>query len=116
MKKHDQHPVFHEAFRIFWRSRGLVEKMLALLSTVAPPRGEPEKPKEASVANALQQETVREAKETKPEIEIDARFTVSGAEVLQTKNFAQMSADEIARAKAALARLVLPIDTVRHAA
>ena len=116
VKKRDQHAVFEEAFRLFWRSRGLVEKMLALLSPVAPPRGEPQKPKaaQARVANALQQDAVREAKETKPEIEIDASFTVSGAEVLQTKDFAQMSAAEIATAKAAISRLILPVDTVRQ--
>ena len=104
------------SFRIFWRSRGLVEKMLALLSPVAPPRGEPEKPKaaQARVANALQRETIRESRETKPEIEIDARFTMSGAEVLQGKDFAQMNAEEIAAAKRALARLILPLDTVRQ--
>ncbi|WP_321338080.1 VWA domain-containing protein [Breoghania sp.] len=116
VNKRDQRPIFDEAFRVFWRSRGLVEKMLAILSPVAPPRGEPEKPKaaQARVANALQQETLREAKETKPEIEIDARFTVSGAEVLQTKDFAQMTAVEIAEAKTALKRLILPVDTVRQ--
>lgn len=116
VKKRDQRPVFDEAFRIFWRSRGLVEKMLELLSPVAPPRAAPEKPKaaQARVAEALQQQRKREAEETKPEIEIDASFTVSGAEVLQTKDFAQMSAAEIAQAKAALKRLILPVDTIRQ--
>jgi uncharacterized protein len=45
-----------------------------------------------------------------PEIEIDARMTVSEREVLQRKDFAQMSAAEIAKARQALAALALPDD------
>lgn len=116
VKKRDQRAVFDEAFRIFWRSRGLMEKMLALLSPVAPARGPKEKPKaaQARVAEALQKHDTREIPQEKPEIEIDATLTVSGQEVLQHKDFAQMSAAEIAEAKAALRRLVLPFDTVRQ--
>ena len=46
------------------------------------------------------------------EIEIDARMTVSDREVLQKKDFAQMTSAEIAAAKDAIARLVLPLDEV----
>jgi uncharacterized protein with von Willebrand factor type A (vWA) domain len=48
-----------------------------------------------------------------PDIEVDARFTVSGKEVLRQKDFAQMTAQEIAEAKRAIAELKLPFDTVR---
>jgi uncharacterized protein with von Willebrand factor type A (vWA) domain len=37
----------------------------------------------------------------RPDIEVDARFTVSGNEVLRKKDFAQMTAPEIARGEAA---------------
>jgi hypothetical protein len=47
------------------------------------------------------------------EIELDMRLTVSDREVLQKKDFAQMSAAEIARAKAAIKRLVLSLDEVK---
>jgi hypothetical protein len=47
------------------------------------------------------------------EIEVDARLTVSDREVLQKKDFAQMTAAEIAAAKDAIARLTLPLDEVR---
>ena len=30
VKRHEDQPVFDEAFRLFWRSRGLVEKMIAM--------------------------------------------------------------------------------------
>jgi uncharacterized protein with von Willebrand factor type A (vWA) domain len=47
------------------------------------------------------------------EVELDARLTVSDREVLQKKDFAQMSAAEIEAAKVAIARLVLPLHLVR---
>lgn len=45
-----------------------------------------------------------------PEIEVDARFTFSGNEVLRGKDFAQMNAAEMADAKKAIAELRLPFD------
>ncbi len=50
-----------------------------------------------------------------PEIEVDARFTFSGNEVLRDKDFAQMTAREITEAKQAIAELRLPFDLVRDA-
>ena len=49
----------------------------------------------------------------KPEVEVDARLTVSDREVLQKKDFAQMTAAEIAAAKEAIKRLVLSLDEVK---
>ena len=49
----------------------------------------------------------------KQEIELDARFTVSDREVLEKKDFAQMTAAEIAAAKDAIKRLVLGFDEVK---
>ena len=36
VKKREHRIVFHEAFELFWRERGLIEKMLSLLLPVAP--------------------------------------------------------------------------------
>jgi uncharacterized protein with von Willebrand factor type A (vWA) domain len=47
-----------------------------------------------------------------PEVEVDARFTFSGNEVLRGKDFAQMSVAELAEAKRAIAELRLPFDMV----
>ena len=49
----------------------------------------------------------------KQEIELDARFTVSDREVLEKKDFAQMSAAEVATAKDAIKRLVFGFDNVK---
>ncbi|WP_420848239.1 vWA domain-containing protein [Prosthecomicrobium hirschii] len=112
--RREQRVIFDEAFRIFWRNRGLVEKMLAMLSPVALPSQPPALPKAAAsrVAAAMQSEREPDKVVEQPQIEVDARFTVSDREILQRKDFAQMSAREIDAAREALKRLVLPLDTV----
>ncbi len=54
VKRHEDQPVFDEAFSIFWRSRDLVGKMIQLMSPVAA-IGERQKPKAggARVSDAL---------------------------------------------------------------
>lgn len=111
--RREHRAVFHEAFEIYWRSRGLLDKMIAMMSPVAPPRiGPKDKPRVAQnrVREALGRD--RPQDEPRPEIEIDARMTVSARELLQRKDFAQMSAAEIAEAKQALAKLAMPDDAL----
>ncbi|KQZ78339.1 hypothetical protein ASD64_13070 [Mesorhizobium sp. Root157] len=114
--RREDHETFDEAFRLFWKSRELIEKMLAMFSPVAPDKREKAKPRaaESRVADALfeghrKDQPVQEM----PEIEVDARFTVSGDEVLRGKDFAQMNAAEMAGAKRAISELRLPFDLVR---
>ncbi|MTH99443.1 VWA domain-containing protein [Roseibium sp. RKSG952] len=116
VRKREHHILFEEAFRIYWRNRGLIEKMLAILSPVAPPRGAPEKPKagQTRVAQAFQASKERMSEETRPEVEVDAKFTVSGKELLQSRDFAQMTADEIALAKQALRDFAFSMDRIRQ--
>ena len=112
VSKREHRPVFHEAFQLFWRQRGLIDKMLQVLSPVVPPRpGEKEKPKpgQSRASEALSSDRAREEL-IQPEIEVDARLTMSAREILQGKDFAQMSAAEIEAAKKALAGLSLPDD------
>ena len=112
VSKREHRPVFHEAFALFWRERGLLEKMLQVLSPVAPPRpGEKERPRPG---HSRAREALTEGQEREdliqPEIEVDARLTMSAREILQGKDFAQMSAAEIEQAKTALAGLRLADD------
>jgi Protein containing von Willebrand factor type A (vWA) domain len=115
VKEREHRALFHEAFETWWRTRGLVEKMLAMLSPMAPPAAPPDKPKAgaARIADALFRDKDRGRQVERTEIEVDARLTMSASEKLQTKDFAQMSAEEIARAKEEIRRLVLPVDRVR---
>jgi uncharacterized protein with von Willebrand factor type A (vWA) domain len=116
VKRHEDLAVFDEAFRLFWRSRDLVAKMIAMMSPVAPDHREKEKPKpgETRASDALlNSRGDRQPQRETPDIEIDARFTSSGSEVLRRLDFAQMSAAEIAGAKKELEKLQLPLDRVR---
>ena len=104
VSRHEDHATFDEAFRLFWKSRELIEKMLAMFSPVAPDqREQPEaargrKPRRPSACSRAisKNQPPREI----PEIEVDARFTVSGNEVLRGKDFAQMTAAELSEARA----------------
>lgn len=116
VKRREDHAVFDEAFRLFWKSRELIEKMIAMFSPVAPDKREREKQRAAE--NRVSQAMFEGHHKNKPpveepDVEIDARLTVSGNEMLRQKDFAQMSAEEIAQAKRAIANLRLPFDRVR---
>ena len=112
VKRHEYTLLFDQAFRIFFRKRGYLEKLIAsmLPETMAAEEKAPP-PGAQRIQEALFSGVERD--EEKSEIEIDASLTVSDREVLQRKDFAQMSAAEIAAAKDAIARLALPLDLVR---
>ncbi len=115
VKRHEDQPVFDEAFRLFWRSRDLVGKMIAMMSPKAADNREREKQKAGAtrVSEALtadQPETPSRRKP--PEIEVDSRFTTSAGEILKRMDFAQMSAAELAEARRELVKLALPLDKV----
>ncbi|MGD0187273.1 MAG: VWA domain-containing protein [Roseiarcus sp.] len=115
VKRHEHTLLFDQAFAIFWKRKGLIEKLIAMMS----PQARPDKPKKhkaeagaSRVADALLKAARDEAKAA-PSLDLDARFTMSAEEILRAKDFAQMSAAEIAEAKAQIARLALPAERVR---
>jgi hypothetical protein len=112
VKLHEHTVLFDQAFRIFFRKRGYIEKMIAsMLPETQGGESKMPPPGAQRIQEALLSGLARE--EEKSEVEIDARLTVSDREVLQKKDFAQMTAAEIAAAKEAISRLVLPLDEVR---
>ena len=114
VKRHEHSVLYDQAFRLFFRKRAFLDKLLAMLSPQAPAAA-PEAPKAG--ASRVQEALFAGMDKKKPpeerEIELDARLTVSDREVLQKKDFAQMSAAEIAQAKDAIKRLVLSLDEVK---
>ena len=114
VKRHEHSLLFDQAFRMFFRKRAYLDKLLAMLSPQAPSAA-PEAPEAG--ASRVQEALFAGMNDKKPpeerEIELDMRLTVSDREVLQKKDFAQMSAAEIARAKDAIKRLVLSLDEVK---
>jgi uncharacterized protein len=119
VKKREHSILFDQAFRIFWRRRGFLEKLIATLSPQVQSTDRKQQKAEAGanrIADAFFKSPSDDEKTT-PALDLDARFTMSGVEILQSKDFAQMSAAEIARARALIARLILPDDarpTRRH--
>jgi len=113
VKRHEHSLLFDQAFRIFFRRRGYLDKLLAALLPQAPPRQqETAKPGARRVEEALFSGLL-ESERGKPEQEADATLTVSDRELLQRKDFAQMTTAEIAAAKTAIRRLVLSLDEVK---
>ena len=113
IKRHEHSLIFDQAFRIFFRRRGHIDRLLAAMLPQAPPGQEDKPPPGAQRIQEALLASLGEAERKPPEIEADARLTVSDREVLQTKDFAQMTAAEIAAAKDAIKRLVLALDEVR---
>lgn len=109
--RREDRDVFRETFDLFFRRPGRVEALIALRSPVAPARpAERPRPGAARAREAVLSDAKPRAPE--PGTGIDARLSLSGREVLRRKDFAQMSAAELAEAKAALARLAMPDDRV----
>ena len=111
VKRHEHSLLFDQAFRIFFRKRGYIEKLIAsMLPEIAAGETKPPPPGAQRIQEALF--AGLNAREEEQEVELDSRLTVSDREVLQKKDFAQMTAAEIAAAKEAIARLALPLDMV----
>ena len=113
VKRHEHSVLFEQAFRIFFRRRGYLDQLLASMLPQTPGNDqETPKPGAQRVQEALLS-GLAETERPKPDVEVDARLTVSDREVLQHKDFAQMTAAEIAAAKDAIKRLVLSLDEVK---
>lgn len=110
VNRNDQRELFDQAFHIFWRNPHMMERMMgAMLPTV---RVEQEDLQEMSrrLSEAMSPADKNdEANDEPKEVEFDATFTFSDKEVLQKKDFEEMSAQEIAAAKLAIKNLRLPI-------
>jgi uncharacterized protein with von Willebrand factor type A (vWA) domain len=113
LQRHEDQPVFDEVFDLFWRSRDLVGKMIALMSPKVADNREPQVPRPGHnrVANALASNVeAPEKPNARPTVEVDAKLTASGREMFKRIDFAQMSAAELALARREIARLVMPLD------
>jgi uncharacterized protein len=113
VKRHEHSVLFDQAFRIFFRRRGYIDQLMAMMLPAASP-GTPQPPQAGAtrVQEALFS-GVEDKFKREREVELDTRMTVSDREVLQKKDFAQMTNAETAAAKEAMNKLVLPLAHVR---
>jgi hypothetical protein len=114
VKRHEHSIIFDQAFRIFFRKRGYLDQLMAMMLPQAPGAPpQPPPPAATRVQEALFSDMKDRLKPEEREVELDTTFTVSDRELLQKKDFAQMTADEIAAARIAIKRLVLSLDEVK---
>jgi uncharacterized protein len=102
--RHEHALVFAQAFDLFFRPS---EEWKSMLDSVPLPDHAKKKPPPASrrVQEALAQPATHETREVEQQ---ELRLSVSDKEVLQKKDFAQMSAAEIAEVTRAIANMRLP--------
>jgi hypothetical protein len=112
VKRHEHSIVFDQAFRIFFRRRGYIDQLMAMMLPQVATEPQPPKAGATRVHEALFSGMDDRLKKER-EVELDTRMTVSDREVLQKKDFAQMTTAEIAAAKEAMTRIVLPLAEVR---
>lgn len=118
VNRRDQRELFDQAFHIFWRKPDLLEEMMKLS---LPAIEIDEKAAEQDISRRLSEALAPEKRPGQGDapddaeesaIEHDATLTFSEREILQAKDFEDMSADEIARAKRVIQTMRLPIMAV----
>jgi uncharacterized protein len=115
VKRPEDFELFDQAFRLFWRDPfGLHSAMAQLLPHIRVPR---EKTVSRRVAEAWRPPSTS-GKPVPEKTEFDAALTFSPEEVFRSRDFDQMSAGELARAKrivASMAQALRPVRTRRFA-
>src|SRR6202012_2900893 len=113
IKRHEHALIFRQAFDLFFRA---AEEWKSMLDSVPLPDQAKKKPPPAArrVQEAMSQPAMHEEPQAQ---EQDLRLSVSDREVLQKKDFAQMSAAEIAEVVRAIEKMRLPqaeLETTRY--
>lgn len=103
----DQREFFDQVFFLYWRSPGSLEGGAGDTS----PKGDGWKPISRRVAEALLQDS-GQGSEQAVESEFDASMTWSSRERLKSRDFEEMSGDELAEAQAAVRLMAPPVKPV----
>lgn len=117
VNRREHQEIFDQAFGVFWRDPYRVERMLQELLQLMRglrrvERGGPKLAERVARALAPQIPPGNRTEPQPPEVQPDARFTVSQREVLQHKDFAGMTPEELEEAKRVLRDLRLPFPTL----
>jgi uncharacterized protein with von Willebrand factor type A (vWA) domain len=115
VNRREHQVIFDEAFKLFWRDPERVgrqlQELLHLLSGVRTRRND-KPPTSQRVTQAMLPNAPRAAPpsdDLPPELTIDATFTMSARELLQKKDFASMTVQELSEAKQMIAAMRLPL-------
>lgn len=114
VNRNGQRELFDQAFYIFWRNPHIMERMMGMmLPTVRLDKDHlQEMSRRLDEAVSSGNESSK-SKEDSEKIEFDASFAFSNEEVLQEKDFEEMSSQEIDAAKKAIKKLELPISNIK---
>jgi uncharacterized protein len=109
----EQHALFDEAFRILWRQPDAIPAAIAALLPQAPARLPDRRDPSRRLAEALADAGRRRSEQPAAAASVDALLDWSHREALRTKDFEQMSAEELREAEQAIAALQLPVPELR---
>lgn len=110
--RHEQTPLFDQAFSLFWRNPRLMEKLMgAMLPTIRTEKDRDQVLRRLGEALSSGSEVQTDPQEQ--EVELQANLSFSDREVLQSKDFEQMSENELQIARNMLQKLKLPVPDVR---
>ncbi len=119
VSRSDHLVLFDTAFDLFWRDPDIAAKMMAALLPEVSGRGvaTPPPPPPMRLLDAMhgqhQQQHAPQPTQEPDQLEFDATLTFSANEKFQQLDFESMSADEWARAKAAIRDFALPVKPIR---
>ncbi|MEZ5774462.1 MAG: VWA domain-containing protein [Hyphomicrobiaceae bacterium] len=106
--------VFNQAFVMFWKDPGYIEQMMSLMLPKArPEKAADDKALSRRVTESLFRQAETPAPSEEDRVDFDAELTWSAEEKLKERDFEEMSADELRRAKRAIERMRLPFEEIR---
>jgi uncharacterized protein with von Willebrand factor type A (vWA) domain len=109
VSKHEHLAIFEQAFELFWRNPRLLERLLAAMLPKVQGRAEAADDVSARLAQAMLPPPPRRGEAAEQPTELDAAFSFSAREVLQKKDFATMTAGELAEVRELLRTIKLPL-------
>lgn len=118
VNRRDQRVLFDQAFHIFWRKPDLLEKMMQLmLPSISVDQLTDQQEVQRRLSEALspaKQPGTGEAPEDAEQqlIELDATLSFSAREILQSKDFEDMSGEEMTAARRAIDAMRLPVQSL----
>ena len=116
VNKRSEREIFNQAFVMFWRDPGYLEQMLSLML----PQMRPDQPQEqtdSALSRRMSESLFKNRRDKAPnepdKLELEAHETWSSSEILRSKDFEQMGADELKAARRTMEKLRLPLDEIR---
>ncbi len=109
VKRREHTVLFDHAFEVFWRKPKMIEQLMQLLFQQVRVETKPDKKKagQKRLAEAMfdQEEQQSQRERPRDDIELEGEYTSSAREVLRSKDFEQMSAEEERQAREAIQRM-----------